>query len=379
MCVIAVSPAGEKVAREVFERMWRANDDGFGLMYRARGGIGILKGILNMEEAWAWYERLPDGVPHVVHFRLATHGGVRPELTHPFIVSEDSPLVRFGLINEPVLAHNGIWAAHALRGSGLKLRGPKSDSRVLAAWLGRLARERPIEEVLWEKYYEIAAAGRVVVVEPGSWKIYLLGGWIEDGPFWFSNRSYMGGLMMGGESACGCDDLDDWPLVRPRVVAASGRYEDIALPESKPAEVVMVGPPSAFEHRDGDKLKELRKALFTLALARDCAALMDYIELEDYGDYIVVEGTAFTLEVSPPQSGEGMWVARLWRGDNVEVGRSVFPVENPAIRDFVERESAIVAFLEETAEQWAYEDADKIALAILDEELDENDEERHGR
>jgi len=189
MCVIAVS-LGEKVTKEVFERMYRSSGDGFGMMYRVQGGVGIAKGVHDEEEAWEVYSQLPEGVPHVLHFRLATHGGVRPELTHPFVVSEESPIVEAGLVTEPVLAHNGIWNLYAVKRRELKLAGPVSDSRALAAWLGRLAKGRPIREVLEERYEEVASAGRVVVVDPTTWKIHVVGDWIREGPFLFSNGSY---------------------------------------------------------------------------------------------------------------------------------------------------------------------------------------------
>ncbi len=190
MCVIAVSPVGEKVAKEVFERMWEANDDGFGMMYRARGGVAIVKGIMDKDEAWELYDRLPRGVPHVLHFRLATHGGVRPELTHPFVVDERSPIVEVGVVDKPVLAHNGIWQAHAFRRGELGLRGPVSDSRTLAAWLGKQARGRPIKEVIKEAYYDVVSAGRVVVMDPKAKEIYLVGDWIREDGLFFSNTSY---------------------------------------------------------------------------------------------------------------------------------------------------------------------------------------------
>lgn len=191
MCIIAVSPIGEKVSREVFRRMWRANDDGFGMLFRTKEGIGLIKGLMDFQEAWEHYTDLPDGVPHVLHFRLATHGGVRPELTHPFIVHENSPLYLRGVVRAPVLAHNGVWNLYSIKFPKANLNGPVSDSRVLAAYLGAMRQERrSLKEVIEEHYREIASAGRVVVVDPEEWRIYLVGHWIRDGNLLFSNASY---------------------------------------------------------------------------------------------------------------------------------------------------------------------------------------------
>jgi hypothetical protein len=192
------------------------------------------------EEAWGVYAQLPEGVPHVLHFRLATHGGVRPELTHPFVVSEESPLIERGVVAKPMLAHNGVWSLYTKQKELRGLAGPVSDSRVLAAWLGRLAKERPLREVLEERYEEVASAGRVVVVDPATWKIHVVGDWIREGPFLFSNGSYREdrfGLLKGAcdwkEGELGLDlDLGVGVLKGPSVPKD---LAEIAPPEPGPA------------------------------------------------------------------------------------------------------------------------------------------------
>lgn len=202
MCIIAVSPIGEKVSKAVFQTMWQTNDDGFGMFFRVRDGVGIVKGIMDFEEAWEHYANLPDGVPHVLHFRLATHGGVRPELTHPFIVHEDSPIYMRGVIEAPVLAHNGVWSNYSLRAPIQKLNGPVSDSRALAAYIGSLLQEkRSLRDVIELLSGEIAIAGRVVVVDPHEWNLYLVGDWIRDGNLLFSNSSYKSTSYWGASCA----------------------------------------------------------------------------------------------------------------------------------------------------------------------------------
>lgn len=192
MCVIMVSPIGEKVAKEVFRRMWRANDDGFGMFFRTKEGVGLIKGLMDFQEAWEHYADLPAGVPHVLHFRLATHGGVRPELTHPFVVHENSPIYMRGVIQAPVLAHNGVWSLYSTKLNQTRLNGPVSDSRILAAYIGSLyGGKRRLKEVIERHHGEIASAGRVVVVDPEEWRIYLVGAWIKDGNLLYSNTSYL--------------------------------------------------------------------------------------------------------------------------------------------------------------------------------------------
>jgi hypothetical protein len=360
MCVIAIS-LGEKVSREVFERMWRSNDDGFGLVYRARGGVGIVKGIMDEEEAWEAYAQLPEGVPHVLHFRLATHGGVRPELTHPFVVSEESSIVEAGVVTEPVLAHNGVWGLYAAKQRELKLGGPVSDSRVLAAWLGRLAKERPLREVLEENYYEIVSAGRVVVVDPATWKIYVVGDWIREGPFLFSNGSYREdrfGLLKGA-----CDwkekglDLDlDFGVGVLKGPSAPKDLAEIAPPEPGPAsleevEVAVCGGEgfslgwSPRVRRKGGREGILRQALLGAAEEEGIPELVEYLEFGEYDGTLGVQGLVGFLEAWPPKGG-GLWDVVLWDGTRAKEARSGFLATNPLLREFVRREGAVLRFLE---------------------------------
>ena len=376
MCVIAVSPIGEKVPREVFERMWRSNDDGFGMMYRARDGVAILKGLLDMEEAWEAYSQLPERVPHVLHFRLATHGGVKPELTHPFVVHEESPLVQAGVSERPVLAHNGVWSLHALKQKEVQLEGPVSDTRVLAAWLGRLAKKRPIKEVLKERYYEVLSAGRVVVVDPATWRLHLVGHWIREGDFLFSNHSFRENLYaLSGVCDWKWTGKADWPVVLAKEKAKRAEPIDlgtIALPEVKPAEVDEVEPDSSVfvwtgkvstpkvRVKGNTGLAILRRSLRAVAAEIGEAAVdaVDYMELDDDDGYLIATGFAGALEVED----EGyLWRVRLWNGARTKEAWSQFLVANEVLEEFVRREAAILRFIEaagvyDTAEITSYDD-----------------------
>ncbi len=357
MCVIAVSPVGEKVAKEVFERMWEANDDGFGMMYRARGGVAIVKGIMDKDEAWELYDRLPEGVPHVLHFRLATHGGVRPELTHPFVVDERSPIVEVGVVDKPVLAHNGIWQAHALKVKELKLKGPNSDSRTLAAWLGKVAAGKPIREVLKEAYHDVVSAGRVVVMDPQAKEIYLVGNWIKEDGFFFSNTSYRGAPRMGLGMSCDFwKAKPDWPIgvfvKKPERGARreATDYEKLMPPEPWHMNVNEVRPP------DGGWLLEEEEELDVLGLwdsiwgaAEDegVVEVLEHLNAEDYGYCALIEGLVGALEIE--LAGDGTtFVIRLWSGDRMAAEHSWSPRESQLVRSFLRREYAVMVFLQET-------------------------------
>jgi hypothetical protein len=354
VCVIAVSPVGEKVAREVFERMWEANDDGFGMMYRAKGGVGIVKGIMDKDEAWEVYSRLPR-VPHVLHFRLATHGGVRPELTHPFVVDEASPIVRVGVVDKPVLAHNGIWPSHALRSGELKLKGPTSDSRTLAAWLGKLTNGGRVEDALKERYYEVATAGRVVVMDPVTQQIYLVGDWIRDGGFFFSNTSYRGAPRIG--TGLSCDywkanpgwPIGIWAKSPQKSERAALDYKELPPPEWGDMNVNEVRPPDDWRlaREEEMDLLGLWDALWDAAEDEGVTEALEHLEVEDYECCAFIEGLAGALEIE--LAGDGITlVIRMWSGDKMAAEASWSLRESQLVRSFLRREYGVRVFLQET-------------------------------
>ncbi len=136
MCVIIASPSGRKPDFEIFEDAASTNRDGIGLAWKDKDKILFKKGTTleelrklmedTVKEAW------------VAHFRIATVGDKTGELTHPFIVSNDSPLLLEGEAKS-VLFQNGTfsrWEDDLLKAcahSGVRIPdGDWSDSRASA-------------------------------------------------------------------------------------------------------------------------------------------------------------------------------------------------------------------------------------------------------
>jgi hypothetical protein len=104
MCVIAVYEERYPTLEEL-RSMELVNRDGGGVAWREKGAVCFEKGL----KAERIYEIVKDKkLPVVVHFRAATHGGVCPELCHPFPITEKVPLVTKGRAQR-VLFHNGVW------------------------------------------------------------------------------------------------------------------------------------------------------------------------------------------------------------------------------------------------------------------------------
>jgi hypothetical protein len=352
--VIAVSPVGEKVVKGVFDRMWEANNDGFGMMYRAKGGVGVVKGIMDKDEAWDVYSQLPKGVPHVLHFRLATHGGVRPELTHPFVVDEKSPIVQEGVVDKPVLAHNGIWYAYALKRSEVRLKGPTSDSRVLAAWLGKQAVGRRVGDVLKEVYSEVVAAGRVVVMDPGAKEIYVVGDWIREDGLLFSNTSYRGAPRMGAGPSGDCRKANPgWPIgiwvdksSQKEGRKTSGRKR-LAEPEWGDMNANEVRPKDDWRMGEEADILGLWDAFWDAAEDEGVTEALEHLDVEDYGYSAFIEGLAGALEIELA-GDEITFVIRMWSGDKMAAEATWSLRESQLVRSFLRREYGVRVFLQET-------------------------------
>jgi predicted glutamine amidotransferase len=98
---------------QTMKNCWDGNSNGAGIMWSNGESVTINKGFLQWKVFEAFYrEKLLDNAEvknysFVFHFRLATHGSVCAENTHPFPVLDDKPqdLV---VTTDLAVAHNGI-------------------------------------------------------------------------------------------------------------------------------------------------------------------------------------------------------------------------------------------------------------------------------
>jgi hypothetical protein len=156
MCVIVASIKGDRVPDSIIECMFQANPDGAGIACAVDGRVHYRRGLMKLAHVRKALAQTPKGVPFVAHFRIATVGGVQPNLCHPFPVTYLSQASLKGNIDAPVLFHNGHWRGweDALLNSTISLGlmvpdGPLSDSRAIAilqARHGRVAELLPKDQ-----------------------------------------------------------------------------------------------------------------------------------------------------------------------------------------------------------------------------------------
>ena len=165
---------------EFFEA-FRCNDDGAGFSwYTSDGMISWKKGIMAVKDAWDFYETI-ETFPHICHFRKGDP--TVPELTHPFICDEGSPLALEGTTNKPLLFHNGgisFWKdkffSYVISRREIP-EGHWSDTRLLACLYHDLGKR--IMEFVDGKFAVMSTTG-----------IENYGSFDEDNKILYSNNTY---------------------------------------------------------------------------------------------------------------------------------------------------------------------------------------------
>ena len=191
MCVIMAKPKGiDMPDDETIQNMWCRNPDGAGFMYAKDGQVHIEKGFMKLAALKAALKRVGKTVDFkntavVMHFRITTHGGTKPENTHPFPITESVGILKKLKNTTKVgVAHNGII--------NITPRKDISDTmEYIASQLAPLYRAVP-------KFYAdpnlmlmIANATQSkLAFLTGSGKIFTVGTFLTDGGRLYSNTSY---------------------------------------------------------------------------------------------------------------------------------------------------------------------------------------------
>jgi predicted glutamine amidotransferase len=149
MCIILALDSKEelsKITLKILKSAELTNPHGNGYATLKNGKVIFEKGV-TMELIW---EKIQSGeivAPCVIHARITSVGETMPELTHPFIISENTENKMSGTLesNESAFFHNGTYSdfkqlmLQTALGSGRKLpSGSMSDSRGLAFCLHTL-------------------------------------------------------------------------------------------------------------------------------------------------------------------------------------------------------------------------------------------------
>ena len=124
MCVAIYKPKETILpSLEILKQCWDANPDGAGFALFTGGekyAIEIHKGYMTWKSFVTAYEKYLadfDG-DLLLHFRIATHGGISSGLTHPFSLTKDVKLLKHtNVLTNYALIHNGMLPIESEEGS----------------------------------------------------------------------------------------------------------------------------------------------------------------------------------------------------------------------------------------------------------------------
>lgn len=167
MCVILIAST-QRVKRDEMEDAAAIHNDGAGIAWLDPKGRGwrYFKG--TSKNAYEKVAKLAAVVqlPYMLHYRMASSGGISPKLAQPFPVS-DSLKGTAGFMASGI-AHNGHWARGATMADTMsELDGkPWSDTRCIAAMM---AHRHPKK---WDKVIGKAAGKIVLMDKDGDMTLY---------------------------------------------------------------------------------------------------------------------------------------------------------------------------------------------------------------
>ena len=179
MCVVIAKPKGVQIRKKYLKNCYLSNLDGAGFMFVRDKKIVIRKGYFSFELFWEDYleaEQENTKSPFVIHFRIATSGGVNVLNCHPFKIDEHN-----------AFAHNGIFYS-------LPYTAELSDTQIFN---NRILKNLPVDWMRWVGIKELVQG---FIKESGSKAVFLgdskdvwicgedEGDWFKGA--WYSNDSY---------------------------------------------------------------------------------------------------------------------------------------------------------------------------------------------
>lgn len=191
MCVICCKPHNVPMpTEETLSNMWVNNPDGAGFMYAKDGKVFIEKGFMTYDAFSRALDELRsrvdlDKASLILHFRITTHGGTKPENCHPFPVTDSVGLLKKRKTSTKLgVAHNGIISI-------TPRKGISDTMEYIVNQLGPLQKAVPkfYKDPNLMKMISNAIDSKMAFMN-GDGKIYTIGNFVEEGGIKYSNGSY---------------------------------------------------------------------------------------------------------------------------------------------------------------------------------------------
>lgn len=191
MCIIAAKPAGVKMPKdEYIYNMFENNDDGAGFMYAVGGKVYIQKGYMQYADFLDAIEKLGakydlEKLPLVMHFRITTSGGTRPENCHPFPITDSiGMLKKLRSSTKLGVAHNGIIDITTTKETSDTMEYIVSQLSPLSRAVPKFYRDKNLMKMISN-----ATTSKLAFLN-GEGEIYTIGDFRKEDGVLYSNNTY---------------------------------------------------------------------------------------------------------------------------------------------------------------------------------------------
>ena len=193
MCIICAKPSGVAMpSNKIIKNMWEGNSDGAGIMWTSNNKVHIKKGFMKYGEFKRFINKMKKyydltKIPLVMHFRITTHGGTKPQNCHPFpVTSKIKKLQTLELSTDLGVAHNGT----------ITIDNPPEISDTMAYIATKMTRMRTKNgafyrnEKMRNKIKKEITSKMCFLDNKGD--LYFIGDFVEEDGVFYSNTSYLG-------------------------------------------------------------------------------------------------------------------------------------------------------------------------------------------
>lgn len=196
MCIIAYKPAAAAFPpKSTLKQCFINNPDGGGFMFAADGRVHIIKGLMTFnafsKALTKTRKRYGDNIPYVLHFRISTQAGTRPDCTHPFPLSTNMDHLR-KLENKTKIgiAHNGIISLTSTTGY-YKTITYSDTMKFITDYLTLIIKSKDYyKDKKTLLLIERLAESRLAILDDLGHCELIGEGWQVDGGIYYSNATY---------------------------------------------------------------------------------------------------------------------------------------------------------------------------------------------
>lgn len=195
MCIAILKPKGKSLSEKYLEESFRVNSDGAGFGFYDNNKPRIFKPYFSWKDFisdWRFARKKYDldSRDVVLHFRIATHGGLTEENTHPFLSEKGT-----------IVAHNGVISGLGdslskgyvnKTGKGwTEVGSGKSDTvEFIEKYINKLPTEFWKSSVLKSLVEDRITYSKLVILSPRGWGLLNESNGHWDSGIWYSNLSY---------------------------------------------------------------------------------------------------------------------------------------------------------------------------------------------